>query len=156
QYVKRIAWWDQERAAWASQWNPPAPGATWTVSLTGRVTDASGHPVPDAEVMVTHWQGHVVRAGQSHKTKTGPDGRCTITLKCEKNYRLKVTGMRAEKRGLVAAVDGEDHKLLPGQSAKVDFVLKPGEAFGGTLNIRSGPSPREMPQWLIVIGPGVR
>src|SRR5262249_41246719 len=33
---------------------------------------------------------------------------------------------------------------------------KPGEAFGGTLNIRSGPSPREMPQWLIVIGPGVR
>jgi hypothetical protein len=46
--------------------------------------------------------------------------------------------MWAEKRGFVRAENREWHKLLPGQSATVDFTLAPGEVFGGTLKLRSG------------------
>src|SRR5262245_36220966 len=51
-----VAEYDEERAARARQPNPPAAGATWTVTLKGLVTDAQGKPVPDAEVIVNNTQ----------------------------------------------------------------------------------------------------
>jgi RNA polymerase sigma factor (sigma-70 family) len=47
-YAARVAEYDAERAAWASQSNPPSDGSPWEVTLTGRVMDARGTPVAGA------------------------------------------------------------------------------------------------------------
>jgi RNA polymerase sigma factor (sigma-70 family) len=144
-YADTAAQFDEERAAWAGQANAPPEGSTWSVTVTGRVTDAKGNPVPDAEVLVnnTQWTKALTADG-SYKTKTGSDGRYTITLKCQGTYRLHVTQVWAEKRGFVRAVNAERHKLLPGRSATIDFTLRPGEPFGGTLKVRPDPSERDL------------
>ncbi|HEY1375460.1 MAG TPA: S41 family peptidase, partial [Gemmataceae bacterium] len=153
-YVAVVASYDEERAAWATQPHPPAAGTTWTATVTGKVADAKGVPVPDALVLVNNMQWvKVVSDDKSNRAKTGPDGRYTITLKCQGEYRLHVTRMWAEKRGFVKAEDADRHKLLPGQSATVDFTLAPGEPFGGTLKLRSGD--RDETHFLTVKGPGV-
>src|SRR5262249_53703582 len=72
----------------------------------------------------------------SNKTKSGPDGRYTITLKCQGTTRAHVTRMWATKPGFVRAYESERHKLLPGQTAELNFRLKAGEPFGGTLKVR--------------------
>src|SRR5262249_17460461 len=77
-----------------------------------------------------------VSLDDSNKTRTGPDGRYTITLKCQGSYRLHVTRVWAEKQGFVRAENDDRHKLLPGQSATIDFTLRAGERFGGTLKVR--------------------
>jgi hypothetical protein len=161
-YADTAAQYDEERAAWAGQPNAPPAGSTWTVTLTGRVTDAKGNPVPDADVGVNNMQWvKVLIADGSNQTKTGPDGRYTITLKCQGTYRLHVTRMLAEKRGFVRADHDERHKLLPGQSATVDFTLRAGEPFGGTLKVRPDPLERGLgpghrsTDLLTITGPGV-
>jgi hypothetical protein len=138
-HVTSVAAHDEERAAWVTQKHPPAEGTTWIVTLTGRVTDAKGAPVPDAEVLVnnTQWVKTLTEDG-SYKTKTGPDGRYTIMLKCQGTNRVHVTSVWADKKGFVRSENRERHKLLPGQSETVDFTLTPGEPFGGTLKLRSG------------------
>lgn len=153
-FVDQVRQWDEERAAWAAEPNPPAAGATWTATVTGKVTDADGAPVADAEVVVnnTQWVKTMTDDG-SFKTKTGPDGRYTITLKCQGQYRLHVTGIWAEKPGFVTSHNRERHKILPGRSATVDFTLRPGEPFGGTLKLRSGDA--DATQVLTVKGRGV-
>jgi RNA polymerase sigma factor (sigma-70 family) len=162
EHVARVAEYDEERAAWAAQPNPPAADATWTVTLTGTVTDAKGDPIADAEVLVnnTQWVKTLTDDG-SYKTKTGPDGRYTITLKCQGTFRLHVTRVWAEKRGFVRADNTERHKLLPGQSATINFTLTPGEPFGGTLNVRPDAWDRDRgpdykpSHFLTITGPGV-
>ncbi|HKA06114.1 MAG TPA: S41 family peptidase, partial [Gemmataceae bacterium] len=159
EHVKSVAAWDEERAAWASQTNPPAADAVWTVTINGKVTDAEGGPIADADVLVNSLQWvKVLWQDGSNKTKSGPDGRYSITLKCLGVYRAHVTKMWAEKSGLVRTYDSDRHKLLPGQSATVDFVLKPGEKFGGTLKLLPTSFEREHPdleQMLEVKGAGV-
>jgi RNA polymerase sigma factor (sigma-70 family) len=153
-HVKLIAAHDEERAAWATQSNPPAAGTTWTVTVTGKVTDAQGSPIADATVLVnnTQWVKTLTEDG-SYQTKTGPDGRYLITLKCQGTNRLHVTCIWAEKRGFVRSENRQRHKLLPGQSTSIDFTLKPGEPFGGILKLRKGdPSETHV---LTVKGPGV-
>ncbi len=136
-YAAQAAEYDAERLAWASQPNPPAEGSVWKVTLTGQVADAQGKPIADAEVVVnnTQWVETLTSDG-SYKAKTGPDGRYAITLKCRGVYRLHVTKMWVEKKGFVTAVNADRHKLLPGQSATIDFALRSGELFGGMLKIR--------------------
>jgi RNA polymerase sigma factor (sigma-70 family) len=159
EHVAMVDQYAEERTAWAKQPNPPAAGTTWTVTVAGRVTDAKGDPVEDAEVVVnnTQWGKRVGR--DDFKAKTGPDGKYSIALKCEGALRLHVTKVWAEKRGFVRAEDTERHKLLPGQSAAIDFMLRPGEPFGGTLRVRPDAIERAMgndksPQMLHVTGPG--
>lgn len=159
-YSATVAEYDQERAAWASQSKPPEAGATWTVTVTGKVTDAKGQPVPDAEVIVNNTQWGKRAGRDDYQARTGPDGRYTITLKCQGTYRLHVTQVWAEKRGFIRAVNAARHKLLPGQSATVDFTLKLGETFGGTVKVRPDAWERDAGAdkptlWLRVIGPGV-
>jgi RNA polymerase sigma factor (sigma-70 family) len=161
-YADTVAQYDEERAAWAGQPQAPPDGATWTVRLTGRVTDARGNPVADAEVLVNNMQwANVLISDGSNKTRTGPDGRYTITLKCQGTYRLHVTHMWAEKRGFVRADDLERHRLLPGQSATIDFTLRSGELFGGTLHVRREEAERafgpgfKATHVLTITGPGV-
>jgi hypothetical protein len=161
-YADTVAQFDEERAAWAGQANAPPAGSIWTVTVTGRVTDAKGNPVPDAEVLVnnTQWARALTRDG-SYKTKTGADGRYTITLKCQGTYRLHVTQVWAEKRGFVRAVNADRHRLLPGQSTTIDFTLRPGEPFGAALKLRPDRAERDLapgqkiPQLLTITGPGV-
>jgi RNA polymerase sigma factor (sigma-70 family) len=161
EHVARVAQWDEERAAWAAQPNPPADDSTWTVTITGKVTDAKGDPIADAEVLVNNTQWvKTLTDDESYKTKSGPDGRYTITLKCQGTFRLHVTRIWAEKRGFVRADNTERHKLLPGQSATVNFTLTPGELFGGTLQIRPDAWERDIPNhkpshFLKITGPGV-
>jgi RNA polymerase sigma factor (sigma-70 family) len=156
QFEKRVAEWDEERRAWATQPKLPAADAVWTVTVTGKVTDAKGEAIAGAEVQVNNMQWvKVLWSDGSNKTKTGPDGRYTITLKCQGMVRAHVTKMWAETPGLVRTYDTERHKLLPGQSATVDFVLNSGEPFGGTLKIRQDPGERNSQQLLVLKGPGV-
>ncbi len=161
-YAETVAQFDEERAAWVAQAKPPPDGATWTVTITGRVTDARGNPVPGAEVLVNNTQWvKVLDSLGSYKTQTGTDGCYTIALKCQGTYRLHVTQLWAQKRGFVKAVNAERHKLLPDQSATIDFTLQPGEVFGGTLKVRPEAWERSLgsehkgPQLLTVSGPGV-
>lgn len=155
----QVARYDEERAAWAAQPNPPADNSTWTVTLTGTVTDAKGKPVADAEVLVNNTQWAKVFTGRGpYKAKTGPDGRYTITVTCWGTFRLHVTKVWAEKRGFVRAENTDRHKLLPGQSATVNFTLTPGEPFGGTLKVQPDAFERDIPDHkyvLRVTGPGV-
>jgi len=156
-YSEPISEYDAERAAWASQANPPKDDAIWTVTVSGRVTDEKGNPISDTEVLVnnTQWVS-VVRDGDGWKTKSGPDGRYTITLKCQGRYRLHVTKMWAEKSGYVRAENSERHKLLPGQTANVDLSLARGEPFGATLKVRLTPFGQPNDQhFLTVSGSGV-
>jgi C-terminal processing protease CtpA/Prc len=161
-HAASVAQFDEERAAWASQPNPPAAGSVWAVTLVGKVTDAKGNPIPDAEVVVnrTQWV-KTITDDESYKATTGPDGRYTITQMCVGTYRLHVAHMWAEKRGFVQQGNYDRHKLLPGESATVNFTLTPGELFGGTLKLRPGTAERDIPglkelQLLTVTGPGVR
>jgi hypothetical protein len=73
---------------------------------------------------------------------------------------LHITQIWAEKTGFVRAVNGERHKLLPGQTAKVNFELKTGGSFGGTLKLRPDAFEREhgaaqTSHFVHVVGPGV-
>jgi hypothetical protein len=161
-FGKMVASYDEERVAWATLSKAPPAGTTWTVTLTGRVTDPKGNPIPDAEVLVNNMQWAEVQIDDhSNRARTGPDGRYTIALKCKGTYRVHVTRMWAEKRGFVRADNIERHTLLPGQSAKVDFSLAMGEPFGGTLKVRPDSSERNLgpehksPQVLTITGKGV-
>jgi hypothetical protein len=152
--------YDEERAAWATQTKPPAEGATWTVDISGQVTDGKGKPIPDVKVLVnnTQWVRTSIH-DQDSKVKTDADGRYKITLRCQGSYRVHVTQIWADKPGFVHAVNDERHKLFPGQTANVDFTLKSGELFGGTLKLRPDSrerdgEPKEL-HLLKVIGPGV-
>ncbi len=152
-HVALFAEYETERAAWASQPKAPPDGSTWQVTVTGRVTDAKGAPIADAEVLVNNMQwAKVHTADDSYKTRTGADGRYTLTLKCQGTFRLHVTRVWAEKRGFLRADNTERHKLLPGQAATIDFTLQPGEVFGGTLQVRPGDGPVHL---LSVRGPNV-
>jgi RNA polymerase sigma factor (sigma-70 family) len=156
-YTARVAEYDVERKAWATQEKPPPPDAIWTVTLTGRVTDAKGRPVADAEVLVnnTRWVKRIIE-GEDYKTRTGPDGRYKIVLKCQGTFRLHVTRVWAEKQGYVRVENSERHRLLPGQSATLDFALVPGERFAGTIRLRPAPGEPEDGQHVLeVTGPGV-
>jgi hypothetical protein len=157
QFGKLVAEWDEERRAWATLPKPPAADAVWTVTVTGKVTDAKGGAIAGADVGVNNMQWvKVLWNDGSNKTKTGPDGRYSIILKCQGTTRAHVTKVSAEKSGLIRGDNGQRHKLLPGESATVDFVLKPGEPFGGTLKIRqSDDEPRDMMYMLRVVGSGV-
>jgi RNA polymerase sigma factor (sigma-70 family) len=157
-----VAEYDAERAAWARLPKPPPDGSTWTVTLSGRVTDVKGKPVPDALVLVNNMEWvKVLFSDGSHETTTGPDGRYTITLKCQGSHRLHVTQMWAEKSGFVRTVNTDRHKLLPGQSATIDFTVRFGEPFGATLRVRRERWEHELgpkdntPHLLTVRGPGV-
>jgi RNA polymerase sigma factor (sigma-70 family) len=159
-YADTVAKYDEERAAWAGLPNPPPNGATWTATVTGRVTDTKGNPISDTDVVVNNMQWVNVTLDGSNKTRTSPDGRYTITLKCQGTYRLHVTGMWARKRGFIQSYDTDRHKILPGQSATVDFTLQAGEVLGGMLKVRpdrwdeeaAGQKP---PRFLTVTGQGV-
>jgi hypothetical protein len=159
-YAAQVAEYDAERAAWASQSNPPPAGSPWEVTLTGRVMDARGTPVAGAEVVVNNMQWvKILTSDGGCRTKTNPDGRYVITLKCQGVYRLHVTRMLAEKKGFLTAVDTDRHKLLPGQSATIDFTLRTGELFGGTFKIRPDSAERDsgsvFPHLLTIKGAGV-
>src|SRR5262245_14540772 len=100
----------------------------------------------------------MVDFGNKPPVKSGPDGRYSITLKCQGTFRVHIGKMWAQKPGLVRMYDTKDYKLLPGQSASVDFVLKPGEKFGGTLKVLPTSFERDHPdfeQMLEVKGDGV-
>jgi hypothetical protein len=152
--------YEEERAAWATQTQPPPEGSTWTVEISGRVTDRKGKPIPDVNVLVnnTQWAKTSIH-DQDSKVKTDTDGRYKITLRCQGSYRVHVTQIWADKPGFVHAVNDQRHKLFPGQTANVDFTLKSGELFGGTLKLRPDSrerdgEPKEL-HLLKVIGPGV-
>lgn len=161
EHAARVSEWEAERTAWAAQPKPPAAGETWTVTISGKVTDPKGNPVAGAEVAVNNTQwAKVLTEGDGYKTKTGPDGRYTLPLRCQGTFRLHVTKMWAEKRGFVRVEDADRHALLPGASATVNFTLTPGEPFGGTLKLRPDASERDDPKhksthFLHVTGPGV-
>jgi hypothetical protein len=157
-----VSEYDAERAAWASQSKAPPAGATWTAGVKGRVTDAKGNPVSGAEVLVNNTQWvKMVTDSEGWKTKTGPDGRYAITLKCQGQYRLHVTGVWAQKTGFIRKVNSDRHKLLPGESATIDFTLQTGELFGGTIRVPPDPWERNLGPWhklthlITVSGPGV-
>jgi RNA polymerase sigma factor (sigma-70 family) len=140
EFGKVVANWDEERAAWSKQPKPPKVDAVWTVTVRGTVIDAKGAPIAGAEVIVNRMSGVTVFWDHhTNRTASGPDGRYSITLKCQGTTRANITGMWAEKPGLARTDNTEDHKLLPGESASVDFVLKPGELFGGMLNVLRHP-----------------
>lgn len=159
EHAARVAQWDAERAAWAALPNPPAEGETWTVTITGKVADRKGNPVAGAEVGLNNSQwARLVTEGDGFKTKTGPDGRYTLAVKCQGTFRLHVTKMWAEQRGFVKAEETDRHVLPPGGSATVNFTLTPGEPFGGTLKVRPDAFERDAEKskhFLHVTGPGV-
>src|SRR5262249_24918218 len=97
--VKLVAADDEEPGARAARPEAPPAGSTWTVKVTGGVVDAKGDPVAGAEVIVNNMQwARVFTDDGSYKATTGPDGRYTITLKCQGTHRLHVTKMFAQKR----------------------------------------------------------
>lgn len=154
--VKHFDEYAEERTTWARQTNPPAPGTIWTVTVTGCVKDTKGNPVADAEVLVnrTSWVKRI--DWKENMIRTGPDGKYTLTLKCEGSYRLHIHHMWAAKKGFVRVDSGEVLKLLPGQVGTVDFTIKTGEAFGGTLKVRPDAFERSDNQFFLEItGPGI-
>jgi RNA polymerase sigma factor (sigma-70 family) len=155
----QVASFDEERAAWAGLPNPPKDGSFWTVSIGGRVVDSKGDPVAGADVFVNNTQWvHVVMGDGSWKTKTGPDGRYSITLNCQGSYRVHVTRMSVEKKGFVRSDNHDRHKLLPGQTATVDFTLIRGEPFGGVLKLLPNSAAQQLDHshFIEITGPGVR
>jgi hypothetical protein len=161
-YRALVAEYDAERAAWAGQPNPPPEGTPWDVTVSGRVTDARGNAMAGAEVGVNNLQWvKVLRAPDELKARTGADGRYTITVRCQGSYRLHITQVCAEKRGFVRSVDTDLHRLLPGQTATINFTLRGGELFGGTLKVRPEswehnlPPGQKFERVLVIHGPGV-
>lgn len=153
--------YQEERTAWASQKTAPMAGMTWEVHVAGRVTDVKGEPIPDAEVFINNVQWVNVNLGDgSNKAKTGPDGRYKITLKCQGTYRAHITRVWADKRGFLRAENSERHKLLPDETATINFKLEQGELFGGTLKIRPNgfqrlPAQKDEIELLHIVGAGV-
>jgi RNA polymerase sigma factor (sigma-70 family) len=149
--VKLLDEYTDERAAWAKQTNPPAAGTIWPVTVSGRVTDPEGKPIADVDVTVnrTSW---VKRPDTKDGTaRTGPDGKYSLTLKCEGSYRLHIHQVWATKRGYIRSEHNDEHKLLPGESATIDFTLKPGDKFGGTLKVRPDSFERGDEQYFIKV-----
>jgi hypothetical protein len=136
---KSVVAYLEERAAWRSGPMPPAD-EPWPATVHGRVTDEQGRPLEGALVQVNNLQWvSVVRPPSGFNTRTDKNGRYSMTLKCDGTFRLHVTRMWAEKSGFVRTVNADRHKISPGGAATVDFVLKPGEVFGGTVKLRKNP-----------------
>ncbi|HEV3383963.1 MAG TPA: sigma-70 family RNA polymerase sigma factor, partial [Gemmata sp.] len=106
--VKLLDEFTEERSAWARQSNPPAAGMTWTVTVTGCVTDIIGNPIADAEVLVnrTSWGKRIDAKGDA--IRTGPDGKYTITLKCEGSYRLHIHQIWATKKTFIRGENNDE------------------------------------------------
>ena len=159
-FSELVAEYDAERAAWATLPNPPKEGSKWTVTIMGRVTDSDGNPIPGAEVSVNNLQWVNVNLGHGDgQAFSDADGKYSITLTCQGSYRVHVARMLAKKKGLfVLAEDNERHKLLPGESATINFTLKRGEQFGAMLKLRLTPEEQQTGgvQWVLVTGGGVR
>jgi len=82
------AWSDP--AVWTGQLPPAATGAApiYTATITGRVVDPAGHPVPGVKIsgvlgMISCWGGPSRTTSADQRAVTGPDGRFRLEISSE-------------------------------------------------------------------------
>lgn len=98
------------------------------ITVTGRVTDLSGAPVPDARV-------EPISDAEGVSARTGPDGTFRLT-----GLAPGTVGLRAAKRGWAPAVL-EAVEVSPPGVAGVELVLERGTVVSGRIH---GVDPRDL------------